>query len=336
MEPILSVRNLSTWFYMEEGVVKAVNNVNFDLHENEVVGIVGETGSGKSVTVRSIIRLIHKPGKIVSGEVIYRGRGKEEDILKLSDDEMTSIRGKEISIVFQDPLTSLNPLYTIGDQLTETIIQHQDVDRKTAWEIGIEMLKKVQIPEAENRMMSYPFEFSGGMRQRAVIAIALSCNPKILIADEPTTALDVTIQAQILDLMKDLQKEFKTGMLFITHDLGVIASMADRIIVMYGGRQMEIASAEDIFYRPLHPYTHMLLKAIPRLDKKQDKLEAIPGQPPRMIEIPNVCPFAPRCPRKLDKCANELPDLVEIEPDHYVRCFNPVLGKKESEAISNE
>jgi peptide/nickel transport system ATP-binding protein len=185
-------------------------------------------------------------------------------------------------------------------------------------------------------MMSYPFEFSGGMRQRAVIAIALSCNPKILIADEPTTALDVTIQAQILDLMKDLQKEFKTGMLFITHDLGVIASMADRIIVMYGGRQMEIASAEDIFYRPLHPYTHMLLKAIPRLDKKQDKLEAIPGQPPRMIEIPNVCPFAPRCPRKLDKCANELPDLVEIEPDHYVRCFNPVLGKKESEAISNE
>jgi peptide/nickel transport system ATP-binding protein len=321
---------------MEEGVVKAVNNVNFDLHENEVVGIVGETGSGKSVTVRSIIRLIHKPGKIVSGEVIYRGRGKEEDILKLSDDEMTSIRGKEISMVFQDPLTSLNPLYTIGDQLTETIIQHQDVDRKTAWEIGIEMLKKVQIPEAENRMMSYPFEFSGGMRQRAVIAIALSCNPKILIADEPTTALDVTIQAQILDLMKDLQKEFKTGMLFITHDLGVIASMADRIIVMYGGRQMEIASAEDIFYRPLHPYTHMLLKAIPRLDKKQDKLEAIPGQPPRMIEIPNVCPFAPRCPRKLDKCANELPDLVEIEPDHYVRCFNPVLGKKESEAISNE
>lgn len=336
MEPILSVRNLSTWFYMEEGVVKAVNNVNFDLHENEVVGIVGETGSGKSVTVRSIIRLIHKPGKIVSGEVIYRGRGKEEDILKLSDDEMTSIRGKEISMVFQDPLTSLNPLYTIGDQLTETIIQHQDVDRKTAWEIGIEMLKKVQIPEAENRMMSYPFEFSGGMRQRAVIAIALSCNSKILIADEPTTALDVTIQAQILDLMKDLQKEFKTGMLFITHDLGVIASMADRIIVMYGGRQMEIASAEDIFYRPLHPYTHMLLKAIPRLDKKQDKLEAIPGQPPRMIEIPNVCPFAPRCPRKLDKCANELPDLVEIEPDHYVRCFNPVLGKKESEAISNE
>jgi peptide/nickel transport system ATP-binding protein len=321
---------------MEEGVVKAVNNVNFDLHENEVVGIVGETGSGKSVTVRSIIRLIHKPGKIVSGEVIYRGRGKEEDILKLSDDEMTSIRGKEISMVFQDPLTSLNPLYTIGDQLTETIIQHQDVDRKTAWEIGIEMLKKVQIPEAENRMMSYPFEFSGGMRQRAVIAIALSCNSKILIADEPTTALDVTIQAQILDLMKDLQKEFKTGMLFITHDLGVIASMADRIIVMYGGRQMEIASAEDIFYRPLHPYTHMLLKAIPRLDKKQDKLEAIPGQPPRMIEIPNVCPFAPRCPRKLDKCANELPDLVEIEPDHYVRCFNPVLGKKESEAISNE
>ncbi|MDK2886291.1 MAG: peptide/nickel transport system ATP-binding protein [Thermosipho sp. (in: thermotogales)] len=336
MEPILSVRNLSTWFYMEEGVVKAVNDVNFDLHENEVVGIVGETGSGKSVTVRSIMRLIHKPGKIVSGKIIYRGRGKEEDILSLPDDEMTKIRGKEISMVFQDPLTSLNPLYTIGDQLMETIIQHQNVDRKTAWEIGVEMLKKVQIPEAEKRMMAYPFEFSGGMRQRAVIAIALSCNPKVLIADEPTTALDVTIQAQILDLMRDLQKEFKTGMLFITHDLGVIASMADRIIVMYGGRQMEVASAEDIFYNPLHPYTHMLLRAIPRLDKKQDKLEAIPGQPPRMIEVPDVCPFAPRCPRRLDKCSKELPELAEMEPGHYVRCFNPVVESEKSEAITNE
>ncbi|MDN5324883.1 MAG: peptide/nickel transport system ATP-binding protein [Thermosipho sp. (in: thermotogales)] len=336
MEPILSVRNLSTWFYMEEGVVKAVNDVNFDLHENEVVGIVGETGSGKSVTVRSIMRLIHKPGKIVSGKIIYRGRGKEEDILSLPDDEMTKIRGKEISMVFQDPLTSLNPLYTIGDQLMETIIQHQNVDRKTAWEIGVEMLKKVQIPEAEKRMMAYPFEFSGGMRQRAVIAIALSCNPKVLIADEPTTALDVTIQAQILDLMRDLQKGFKTGMLFITHDLGVIASMADRIIVMYGGRQMEVASAEDIFYNPLHPYTHMLLRAIPRLDKKQDKLEAIPGQPPRMIEVPDVCPFAPRCPRRLDKCSKELPELAEMEPGHYVRCFNPVVESEKSEAITNE
>lgn len=336
MEPILSVRNLSTWFYMEEGVVKAVNDVNFDLHENEVVGIVGETGSGKSVTVRSIMRLIHKPGKIVSGEVIYRGRGKEEDILSLPDDEMTKIRGKEISMVFQDPLTSLNPLYTIGDQLMETIMQHQNVDRKTAWEIGVEMLKKVQIPEAEKRMMAYPFEFSGGMRQRAVIAIALSCNPKVLIADEPTTALDVTIQAQILDLMRDLQKEFKTGMLFITHDLGVIASMADRIVVMYGGRQMEVASAEDIFYKPLHPYTHMLLRAIPRLDKKQDKLEAIPGQPPRMIEVPNVCPFAPRCPRRLDKCSKDLPELAEVEPGHFVRCFNPVVESEKSEAITNE
>ncbi|MBT1247464.1 MULTISPECIES: ABC transporter ATP-binding protein [unclassified Thermosipho (in: thermotogales)] len=336
MEPILSVRNLSTWFYMEEGVVKAVNDVSFDLHEDEVVGIVGETGSGKSVTVKSIMRLIHKPGKIVGGEIIYRGRGKEEDILKLSAEEMSKIRGKEISMVFQDPLTSLNPLYTIGDQLTETIIRHQNVDRKTAWEIGIEMLKKVQIPEAEKRMVAYPFEFSGGMRQRAIIAIALSCNPKVLIADEPTTALDVTIQAQILDLMKDLQKEFKTGLLFITHDLGVIASMADRIIVMYGSRQMEIASAEDIFYKPTHPYTHMLLRAIPRLDMKQDRLEAIPGQPPRMIDVPNVCPFAPRCPRRLDKCSKELPELTEIEPGHFVRCFNPVLDRKESEAMRNE
>ncbi|QTA38936.1 ABC transporter ATP-binding protein [Thermosipho ferrireducens] len=321
---------------MEEGVVKAVNDVSFDLHENEVLGIVGETGSGKSVTVKSVMRLIHKPGKIVNGEIIYRGRGEEEDILKLPEDEMTKIRGKEIGMIFQDPLTSLNPLYTIGDQLVETIIQHQNVDRRTAWDIGIEMLRKVQIPEPEKRMMAYPFEFSGGMRQRAVIAIALSCNPKVLIADEPTTALDVTIQAQILELMKDLQKEFRTGLLFITHDLGVIASMADRINVMYGSRQMELGTAEDIFYRPMHPYTHMLLRAIPRLDKKLDKLEAIPGQPPRMIDVPDVCPFAPRCPRRLDKCTKELPKLEELEPNHFVRCFNPVEPENNLEAMNNE
>ncbi len=324
MAPILSVRNLSTWFYLEEGVLKAVNDVSFELSENEVLGIVGETGSGKSITVRSLMRLIHKPGKIVNGEIIYRGRGKEEDILKLSDDEMIRVRGKEIAMIFQDPLTSLNPLYTIGDQLMETIIQHQDVDRKTAWDLAVKVLEKVQISEPEKRMNSYPFEFSGGMKQRVVIAIALSCNPKILIADEPTTALDVTIQAQILELMKDLQKEMKTGLLFITHDLGVISSMADRVMVMYGGRQVELALAEDIFHRSMHPYTRMLLKSIPRPDIKQERLEPIPGQPPRMIDVPEVCPFAPRCPRRLDKCSKELPAFVEMEPNHFVRCFNPV------------
>ncbi|AFG35886.1 oligopeptide/dipeptide ABC transporter, ATP-binding protein [Fervidobacterium pennivorans DSM 9078] len=324
MDPILSVRNLSTWFYLEEGVLKAVNDVSFDLSQNEVLGIVGETGSGKSITVRSIMRLIHHPGKIVNGQIIYRGRGKEEDIVKMDEDELTEIRGKEISMIFQDPLTSLNPLYTIGDQLMETIMQHQHVDRATAWKLAVEMLEKVQIPEPEKRMNSYPFEFSGGMKQRVVIAIALSCNPKILIADEPTTALDVTIQAQILELMKDLQKELKTGTIFITHDLGVISAMADRVMVMYGGRQMELAPAEDLFHKPMHPYTNMLLKSIPRVDIKQDKLESIPGQPPRMIDVPDVCPFAPRCPRRLDKCAKELPPFAELEPGHFVRCFNPV------------
>ena len=272
MESILSVRNLSTWFFLEEGVLKAVNDVSFELAPNEVLGIVGETGSGKSITVRSVMRLIHHPGKIVSGEMIYRGRGREEDIAKMSDDELTHIRGKEISMIFQDPLTSLNPLYTIGDQLIETIMQHQDVDRAGAWRLAVEALDKVQIPEPEKRMNSYPFEFSGGMKQRVVIAIALSCNPKILIADEPTTALDVTIQAQVLDLMKQLQTEMKTGTLFITHDLGVISAMADRVMVMYGGRQMELASAEDVFHKPTHPYTHMLLRSIPRIDIKQDSL----------------------------------------------------------------
>ena len=320
MEPILTVRNLRTYFYMEEGVVKAVDGVSFELYPNEVLGIVGETGSGKSVTVKSIMRLIKPPGKIVGGEVIYNGT----DILKLPEREMYRIRGKEISMIFQDPMSSLNPLYTIGDQLMETIIQHTGVDKRKAYVKAVEMLERVGIPEAEKRMNNYPFEFSGGMRQRVVIAIALSCNPKILIADEPTTALDVTIQAQILELMKKLQKMFKMGLIFITHDLGVIAEMADRIMVMYGGKQMEMGSADDIFYRPRHPYTKMLLRSIPRVDKKLDRLEPIPGQPPRMVNIPPVCPFLPRCPRRIAKCRESLPELTEMEPGHFVRCYNPV------------
>ncbi len=238
-EPILSVKNLKTYFYMEEGVVKAVDGVSFDLYQNEVLGIVGETGSGKSVTVKSIMRLIKPPGKIVDGQIIYRTKdGREIDILKIPEKELYKIRGSEISMVFQDPMTSLNPLYTIGDQLVETIIVHQNLDKRRAKIKAIEMLELVGIPEPEKRFNSYPFEFSGGMRQRVVIAIALSCNPAILIADEPTTALDVTIQAQILDLFRNLQQEFKTAVIFITHDLGVIASMADKIMVMYGGKQM--------------------------------------------------------------------------------------------------
>ena len=330
MEPILKVRDLKTYFYMEEGVVKAVDGVSFELFPNEVLGIVGETGSGKSVTVKSIMRLIKPPGKIVGGEVLYNGT----DILKLPEREMYRIRGKEISMIFQDPMSSLNPLYTIGDQLMETIIQHTGVDKRKAYMRAVEMLERVGIPEAEKRMNSYPFEFSGGMRQRVVIAIALSCNPKILIADEPTTALDVTIQAQILELMKELQKDFKMGLIFITHDLGVIAEMANRIMVMYGGKQMEMGSSDDIFYRPRHPYTKMLLRSIPRVDKKLDRLEPIPGQPPRMVNIPPVCPFLPRCPRRIGKCKETLPDMVEIEPGHFVRCFNPVEIEESEEVIT--
>ncbi len=325
LDKVLSVRNLSTYFYMDEGVVAAVDDVSFDLSPKEVLGIVGETGSGKSVTVKSIMRLIKPPGKIVRGEIIY----KNQDILKLDEKEMYKIRGKEISMVFQDPMTSLNPLYTVGDQLIETIVQHQKVSKQEAYKRAVEMLGLVQIPEPEKRMKSYPFEFSGGMRQRVVIAIALSCNPSVLIADEPTTALDVTIQAQILDLMKNLQQTLNTATIFITHDLGVIASMAHRIIVMYGGKQMEIGNSDDIFYNPAHPYTHMLLRSIPRVDKRIDRLEPIPGQPPRMIDIPKVCPFLPRCPRNIDKCNEKIPEMVEISPDHFVRCFNPFGGGKE-------
>lgn len=322
LDNLLTVRNLSTYFYMEEGVIAAVDDVSFDLKSEEVLGIVGETGSGKSVTVKSIMRLIKPPGKIVSGEIIY----KDRDLLKINEREMHKIRGKEIGMVFQDPMTSLNPLYTIGNQLMETIMQHQQVSKEEAFKRAVEMLKMVQIPEAEKRMNSYPFEFSGGMRQRVVIAVALSCNPSVLIADEPTTALDVTIQAQILELMKQLQSELKSALIFITHDLGVIASMASRIMVMYGGKQMEIGTSDDIFYSPMHPYTNMLLKSVPRVDKKLDRLEPIPGQPPRMIDVPKVCPFLPRCPRSVDKCNKDLPELEMVSEGHYVRCYNPVVG----------
>jgi len=294
LEPILSVRNLSTWFYMEEGVVKAVNDVNFDLHENEVVGIVGETGSGKSVTVRSIMRLIHKPGKIVSGKIIYRGRGKEEDILSLPDDEMTKIRGKEISMVFQDPLTSLNPLYTVGSQIMEAINLHQDIDKKMARKKAIDILDKVGISAPKKRVDEYPHQLSGGMRQRVMIAMALSCDPNFLIADEPTTALDVTIEAQILNLMRELQSEFNMSIMIITHDLGVIGEMADRVIVMYTGKVVEKATTDDIFYNPKHPYTKGLLKSIPKIGIK-GRLAPIKGSVPNLLMLPEGCYFEPRC-----------------------------------------
>ncbi|MCD6239045.1 MAG: ABC transporter ATP-binding protein [Thermotogae bacterium] len=323
VEPILRVKDLHTFFYQEEGVIKAVDGVSFDLYPDKVLGIVGETGSGKSVTAKSIMRLIFPPGKIAGGHILYKGK----DLARLSEKDMLEIRGKRISMIFQDPMTSLNPLFTIGDQLVETIRFHQKLDKEVAKNKAIEMLDKVGVPNPEERLRSYPFEFSGGMRQRVVIAIALSCDPDILIADEPTTSVDVTIQAQILDLIKTLQRQFHTAVIFITHDLGVVAEIADEIMVLYGGKTMELASTDVLFENPLHPYTVGLFNCIPRVDRKISHLDPIPGQPPQMIDVPSVCPFLPRCPVKTEQCKQALPDIVEVEPDHFVRCFKYTRDK---------
>lgn len=331
-DPILKVQDLRTYFKMAEGTVKAVDGISFELHPNEVLGIVGETGSGKSVTVKSIMRLIYPPGEIVGGKILFKtdefSKGDPEyiDILKLNEEEMTRIRGRHISMVFQDPMTSLNPIFTIRDQMIETITFHRNVDEAEAERIAIDMLDKVGIPDPRKRLNDYPFQLSGGQRQRVVIAIALSCNPEILIADEPTTALDVTIQAQILELMKDLQREFRTSIIFITHDLAIIAEMADKVMVMYGGKAVEFGNVIDIFENPIHPYTNALLKCLPRVDVKIRDLEPIPGQPPVMLNAPPLCPFLPRCPIRIERCEKEYPEMVEMEEKHYVRCFKEALS----------
>ena len=332
-DPILKVKNLRTYFKMAEGIIKAVDDVSFELYPNEVLGIVGETGSGKSVTVKSIMRLIYPPGEIVDGKVLFKtdefsrdGSKEYIDILKLNEEEITRIRGRHISMVFQDPMTSLNPIFTIRDQMVETITFHRNVDEVEAERIAIEMLDKVGIPDPKKRLNDYPFQLSGGQRQRVVIAIALSCNPEILIADEPTTALDVTIQAQILELMKDLQEEFKTSIIFITHDLAIIAEMADKVMVMYGGKAVEFGNVIDIFDNPVHPYTKALLKCLPRVDVRTEDLEPIPGQPPVMLNAPPLCPFLPRCPIRMERCEREFPKMIEIEKDHHVRCFKEALN----------
>jgi oligopeptide transport system ATP-binding protein len=318
-DAILKVKNLRTYFYTDEGVVKAVDDVSFSLHKGEVIGIVGESGSGKSVANLSVMNLIlSPPGKIVGGEVLFHG----DDILKLKEKQLQKIRGARISMIFQDPMTSLNPFLRISTQLIETITLHQKLDKKQARAKAVEMLDMVGIPAAKERIDSYPHQFSGGMLQRVMIAMALSCNPEILIADEPTTALDVTIQAQILDLIRGLTHKLGTAVILITHSLGVVAGMCDNIYVMYAGRVVEFGTAEQIFETPLHPYTRGLIKSVPRLDRRnRGRLFSIPGQPPNVIDLPPCCPFFPRCPEAVERCKTSCPEQVDSGGGHRIACW---------------
>ncbi len=320
---MMEVKNLVTRFHTQEGIVYAVNGVSYKLHEGETLGVVGESGSGKSVHVLSIMGLIPSPpGRIESGEVFFRGR----DLLKLSSEEMRAVRGAEIAMVFQDPMTSLNPVLTIGTQITEALKLHLGMSDKEAKERAASLLTMVGIPDAAKRLNNYPHQFSGGMRQRAMIAMALSCNPKLLIADEPTTALDVTIQAQILDLVRRLRDEIGMAMIWITHDLGIVAGLADTVQVMYGGRIVERGSAAEVFKDTRHPYTLGLLKSLPRHDKRSggERLTQIEGSPPDMRKEPKGCPFAPRCTFRIDRCTEEMPPLIpgpDSTPEHLKACW---------------
>lgn len=315
---LLEVSELKTHFFTDDGVVKAVDGVSFSIKEGETFGLVGESGCGKSVTALSIIRLIpDPPGKIIDGKVYLEG----EDLVKKSEREMQKIRGNKISMIFQEPMTSLDPVFTIGSELMEVIQLHQGLDKEEARKKAIEMLRVVGIPEPEKRMKEYPHQLSGGMRQRAMIAMALSCNPQLLIADEPTTALDVTIQAQILRLMDQLKEDFSAAVLLITHDLGVIAETCKNVAVMYAGKIVEYGSVEDIFENPLHPYTAGLNKAIPRLDIDTERLQIIEGNVPNLIDLPPGCKFYPRCPYAMDICTKEEPPLKKREGNHLTRCY---------------
>jgi len=327
MGRLLEIQDLGTSFYTQDGVVKAVNGVSYTLDEGETLGLVGESGCGKSVTALSIMRLIPQPpGKIVSGKIIFEGK----DLLKLSEDAMRRVRGKEVAMIFQDPMTSLNPVLTIKRQLTEGLELHMGMDGNASKRRAIELLDMVGIPSAKSRIDDYPHQFSGGMRQRVMIAMALSCNPKLLIADEPTTALDVTIQAQILDLIRQLRKEFGTAVIMITHDLGVVAGLCDKIYVMYAGYIVESASASGLFKEPRHPYTLGLLRSIPRIDdSKREKLIPIDGLPPDLIDSPPGCPFAPRCTFAVAKCRDENPRLEPVLPGHHIACWVDVTGGKQ-------
>jgi oligopeptide/dipeptide ABC transporter ATP-binding protein len=318
-ELLLEVKDLKVSFRTEDGVVKAVDGVSFTLAQGEVLGIVGESGSGKSVTMMSVLRLINDPNMRAEGEVIYKGR----DLMKLGKDQMQEVRGDEIAMIFQDPMTSMNPVYRVGDQIVEAIVTHQDVDKHGAKKRAVDLLRQVGIPHPETRVDDFPHQFSGGMRQRAMIAMALANNPDILIADEPTTALDVTIQAQIIELIDRLKDDFNSAVVLITHDLGVVADIADRIAVMYAGRIVEFGDKRDLFYDPQHPYTWGLLGSIPRLDRpKAERLHSIEGMPPSLINLPQGCKFRPRCPHAFERCQQE-PELVSrVDKRHHLdRCW---------------
>lgn len=326
-ENILSVQNLHTSFHTDKGEVKAVNGVTFNLEKGKILGIVGESGSGKSVTAYSIMRILEKNGRITEGKILYKG----QDIAEFSEKQMREFRGKCCSIIFQDPMTSLNPVFTVGNQLREAIELHTDRKGKEAEARAIEMLTLVGVNEPEKRVKQYPYELSGGMRQRVMIAMALACEPDILIADEPTTALDVTIQAQILELMQSLQKKLGMAIIMVTHDLGVIADMCDEIIVMYGGRVCERGTAEDIFYRPHHEYTKGLLRSIPNVDRIGEKLIPIPGTPINLLNMPKGCAFCPRCEEAMKICIEEQPPEMQMPDGHFASCWLNVKAVMEEE-----
>ncbi len=315
---LLKVNNLKTYFYSDRGIVKAVDDVSFHVNEGETLGIVGESGCGKSITCMSLVRLVETPpGKYVGGEIIFNG----EDMLKVSDARIRQIRGNDISFIFQEPMTSLNPVFKIGRQISEALILHRGLSKQEAHKESIRMLELVKIPNPERVVDDYPFALSGGMRQRAMIAMALACEPMLLIADEPTTALDVTIQAQVLDLMNELKEKINASIIFITHDLGVIAEMSDRVMVMYAGKAVEVASTIDIFKNPKHPYTVGLIGSKPDMSTESTRLNVIPGNVPDLSNLPPGCPFSPRCDKSMDICKREFPKEKILDGDHRISCW---------------
>jgi oligopeptide/dipeptide ABC transporter ATP-binding protein len=320
-KPLLEVKGLKTYFYTEDGIVRAVDGVDFEVHPGEVLGLVGESGCGKSVTSLSIMRLISKPGRVDAGEILLDG----ENLLDFPEEEMIKVRGNRISMIFQQPQTALNPVFKVGDQLAEVLDVHQDLGKEAGWRRAIELLRMVGVPDPERRVDAYPHELSGGMAQRVMIAMALACVPELLIADEPTTALDVTIQAQILDLMRDMRREMGTSVILITHDLGVVAEMAERVAVMYAGEIVEQTDVITLFDEPLHPYTQGLIGSIPILGEVKERLEVIPGSVPNLVNLPPGCRFAPRCQARIRHnlviCTEQKPELEDVKNGHKVRCW---------------